>query len=123
MCFGTTNCAFRFAAMNCESIVFRLMTTEYLPAALIDATFVCGGRGRRRRRGEERGQRRSEAGGCGEPGEPASGACLTSHRAILSCPGGGWRRGCPATFPAVVTMNLPCLSRDSDSIREIRQDL
>ena len=28
--------------MNCESIVFRLMTTLYGPAALIDATFVSG---------------------------------------------------------------------------------
>ena len=42
MCFGTTNCAFRFAAMNCESGVRSVSFTPYGPAGLIDAMFVPG---------------------------------------------------------------------------------
>src|SRR5439155_811996 len=45
MCFGTTNWAFRFAAMNWESGVLSVIRTVYGPAALIDARFVTG-RGR-----------------------------------------------------------------------------
>ena len=33
MCFGTMNCVFSVAAMNCESGVFRLITTWFGPSA------------------------------------------------------------------------------------------
>ena len=40
MCFGTTNCRFRLAAMNCESGVFSVMATVFAPFCLIDTMFV-----------------------------------------------------------------------------------
>ena len=42
MCRGITIAPFSVAAMNCESAVFRLMTTAYVPFALIEAMFVSG---------------------------------------------------------------------------------
>ena len=36
MCFGTTNCRFRFAAMNCESGVLRVIATALPATCLID---------------------------------------------------------------------------------------
>ena len=42
MCFGTTNCAFSTAGMNCESTVFSLIATLYGPDALIETMFVSG---------------------------------------------------------------------------------
>ncbi len=42
MCCGTMAMPLRFAAMNCESGVFRLITTPFLPFALTEAMFVPG---------------------------------------------------------------------------------
>ena len=36
MCCGTTNCRFRFAAMNCESGVLSAMATLSVPTRLIE---------------------------------------------------------------------------------------
>jgi hypothetical protein len=40
MCFGTTNARFSVAPMNCESGLFRVMATPYLPLALIEAMLL-----------------------------------------------------------------------------------
>ena len=40
MCCGTTICRFSCAAMNCESGVFRLITTPYGPFRWTEAMFV-----------------------------------------------------------------------------------
>jgi hypothetical protein len=42
MCCGTTNVPFRVVEMNCESTVFSLITTVYLPLAVIEAMFDPG---------------------------------------------------------------------------------
>ena len=42
MCCGRTATRFRFAAMNCESGVFRLITTPNWPFAFTEARFVPG---------------------------------------------------------------------------------
>ena len=40
MCFGTTNCRFRLAAMNCESGVLSVIATPFAPTCLIETMFV-----------------------------------------------------------------------------------
>ena len=40
MCLGMTNCRLRVEEMNCESGVFRLMATPYLPFALTEAMLL-----------------------------------------------------------------------------------